>query len=216
MMNAAQRRIDVTAENVSNMSTPAYRSRHVFSQIVDLRQAMPIDVVRSMASGASALKTTGNPLDLATDGGAVLALRDGDRFYLARSAQLHRDADGRLVDALGRALQADGGGDLTIGAGAPLFLNDGTVMISGQAESRVGLFNPGSDDGLDATRTQLPDSGDGGVLRAGAIISADVDLGREMVELTQASRQAESGARIFSVYDDLMGQAASRLGDVAR
>lgn len=220
MMEAAQRRVDVTAENVSNLSTPAFHSRRVYAQIVDLRQPVPTEVVKLAGAGAAALKSTGNPLDIATDANSLLLLRSGNSFVQARSAQLHRDADGRLVDTQQRVLQSDGGGDLTLRGGVPVILKDGTVEIDGQAEGKIGLFKPAENPGGRATQidsiAQIPDSAEGGVLYQGSVVASDVDLGAEMIELTKAGRQAETGARVFSVYDDLLGQAASKLGDFGR
>ena len=234
MMGGAQRRVDVTAENVTNMSTPAYRSRRVFSQIFDLRQALPSDVVALVAEGGAALKATGNPLDIATDSSAVLRLRSGDSFTQSRAAQLHQDANGMLVDGQGRILQADGGGDLNVGAGTAQILKDGTVLVAGQAVGKIGLFQ--ADDAVEGGSQSARATGhvgvsrgnsggghahsarssEGGILHTGMLVAADVDLGAEMVELTKASRQAETGARIFSVYDDLLGTVASKLGELAK
>lgn len=225
MMESAQRRVDVTAENVSNLTTPAFRSRRVFSQIVDLRQPVPVDIVSGAGSGQAAIKSTGNPLDIATDANSLLELRSGNSLSQARSAQLHRDVDGRLCDAQGRALQSDGGGDLIVRAGVPTILKDGTVEIEGQAEGKIGLFKPadaaeGNDSAKGEPRrggkSQMPGSAENGILYQGSIVASDVDLGSEMIELTKASRQAETGARVFTLYDDLLGQAASKLGDFSK
>jgi len=226
MMGAAQRRVDVTAENVTNMSTPSYRSRRVFSQIFDLRQSLPTDVVALVAEGNPALKATGNALDIATDAGTTLMLRSPSGYVRTRSAQLHQDADGMLVDGQGRVLQAEGGGDLNVGQGAPQILKDGTVLIAGQPVGKIGLF--GADEAFGGAakagrvvrqgvgHARAAGSAEGGMLHTGMLVAADVDLGAEMVELTKASRQAETGARIFSVYDDLIGAAASKLGELGK
>jgi flagellar basal-body rod protein FlgG len=215
MMTGAQRRVDTTANNVSNMSTPAYRSSRVYSQIVDLRDAMPVDSIGESGSGGGPLKTTGNPLDIATDPLATIALRGGSQLVFTRSAQLRRDGEGRLIDGQGRVLQADGGGDVVLGAGPIEILKDGTILVAGQAQARIGMFEPGSS-GIRSVVTRMPQPITGGVLHAGAVIASDVDLGTEMIELTKASRLAETGARVFSVYDDLLGQAASKLGTLSR
>jgi len=230
MMGGAQRRLDVTAENVTNMSTPAYRSRRVFAQIFDLRQGLPTDVVALVGEGDAALKATGNQLDIATDVSATLMLRSGNSLIRARAAQLHQDADGLLVDGQGRVLQAEGGGDLNVGAGTPQILKDGTVLVSGQPVGKIGLFAaPAAQDGPGAgvnvsghSRMSRGGRGhgaqltDGGTLHTGMLVAADVDLGAEMVELTKASRQAETGARVFSVYDDLLGAASNKLGELGK
>lgn len=226
MMSGAERRIDVSARNVSNMNTPGFQSGRVFSSLLEGSASLPSDTIGIAGQGKTgALKTTGNPLDLATDRGSVLMFRSGSSFYASRCGQLRRDVDGHLVDGRGGYLQASGGGDVTIGAGIPRMLGDGTVLIDGQAEGRIGLFDAGklatSDSGgsqmqggdLAASLTEAGANGSG-LLHQGAIVPSNVDLSAEMVELTRASRQAEAGARLFQVYDDLLGKAATKLAEM--
>lgn len=222
MMQNAERRIDVTAANISNMTTPGYRSQRVFSQVLDLRGGLPLSIqaaTRQVQGGT--LKVTGNPLDLAAAGEGVLVLRGGQQFFQTRSAQLQRAADGRLIDAQGRALQSSGGGDVVIGPGTPQILQDGTVLINGQAEAKIGQFAPTLDQGFgpatDMTAfSELPPGSSAGMLRQGMIVPADVDAATEMIELNKASRMAETGAKVFQLYDDLLGKMGSQLGDVRK
>lgn len=221
MLAASQGRLEVVANNVSNIGTPGFRSRKVFQQVMDGRQALP--VVSARQGGAAvdaALKITGNPLDIAITGGAALLLREGDRLVPAFSGQFHRAADGRLADATGRVLQAAGGGDLVVSGAAPVLLKDGTLLVGGQAEARIGAFALDPSDpeghGFSADVGALPAEADGAALHQGMTIPSDVDLGTEIVEMTRAARMAETGARVFQVYDDLMGRVASKLGEVGR
>jgi flagellar basal-body rod protein FlgG len=46
--------------------------------------------------------------------------------------------------------------------------------------------------------------------------ASNVSLGDEMVGMMQALRQAESGARLVQVYDDLMGRAITSFGQSGR
>jgi flagellar basal-body rod protein FlgG len=215
MMSTAQRRMVVTATNLSNVSTPSFRSRRVFSHIVDLRTSIPVDTVSLARNSASrALKFTGNPFDIAA-GDAVLLLRAGDDYVPVNSVQLRRDAEGRLADGWGRLLQAVGGGDIVVGAGTPSILADGTVLADGQAVGRIGLF--AAQDAAGTAFSGLPEAAEGsGVVHQGYLVPADVDPAAEMVELTRAGRLAETGARVFQIYDDLLGRAAAKLGDLGR
>lgn len=221
MLAASQGRLEVVANNVSNIGTPGFRSRRIFQQVMDGRQALPVVSARQGAAAANApLKVTGNPLDIAITGGGALLLREGDRLTPAFSGQFHRAADGRIADAAGRVLQAAGGGDLVVSGAAPVLLKDGTLLVEGQAEARIGAFalDPSDPDGLglSAEAGLLSAEADGAALHQGMTIPSDVDLGTEMVEMTRAARMAETGARVFQVYDDLMGRVATKLGEVGR
>jgi flagellar basal-body rod protein FlgG len=181
---------------------------------MELRDAIPVDsIALAQQSQVRSLKLTGDALDIATEGGTFLLQTNGI-FHPANSAQLHRDRDGRLVDSSGAALQAVGGGDLVIGPGSPTILRDGTILIDGQAAGRIGVF--AVDRGDDEPVSVLPDAADKGVVRQGYLFPSDVDSAGEMVELTKASRLAETGARLFQIYDDLTGRVSSKLGELGR
>lgn len=215
MMVAAHRRLTITANNLGNVSTPSYKARRVFSQIMELRDAIPVDQVAVVQPlQARALKATGDAWDISTDGAGTLLFRIGDVFRTAESAQLHRDADGRLVDSVGGALQAVGGGDIVVDAGEPTILRDGTILVDGQAVGRIGVFAAESGD-QDANPLTL-DSLEDAVVHQGYLTPSQVDTAVEMVELTKAGRLAETGARVFQIYDDLSGRVATKLGELAR
>ncbi len=215
MMVAAQRRMAVTANNLSNLSTPSFRAQRVFSQVADLRRPVPMDAISvSRTDGARTVSFTGNAFDIAVTGSdAVLLLRSGEAYRAVSSVQLRRDVQGRLVDPAGRPLQAAGGGDLVLGVGVPSILADGTILVGGQAVGRVGLFSSRASG--PGTLAELPPPADESVVvRQGYLTPAEVDPATEMVELTKAARLAETGARIFQLSDELLGQAASKLGDL--
>lgn len=215
MMVAAHRRLTITANNLGNVSTPSYKARRVFSQIIELRDAIPVDQIAVVQPlQARALKATGDAWDISTDGAGTLLFRIGDVFRTAESAQLHRDADGRLVDSAGGALQAVGGGDIVVDAGEPTILRDGTILVDGQAVGRIGVFAAESGD-QDANPLTL-DSLEDAVVHQGYLTPSQVDTAVEMVELTKAGRLAETGARVFQIYDDLSGRVATKLGELAR
>jgi flagellar basal body rod protein FlgG len=220
ILASAQRRLDVIAVNVSNINTPGFRTRKVFQQVLDARQAMPtISTIQPNMAGDFVLKATGNPLDIAVTGSGYMLLRADDRLFPVVSAQLRRDGEGRLVDPAGRVLQASGGGDVVVSGNKPVLLKDGTIVINGQAEARIGAFvgsvAAGDTSGL-PLEGALPEEAAGVVLQQGMIVPSNVDLGAEMVEMTRAARMAETGSRVFQVYDDLLGRVASKMGEVAR
>lgn len=211
MMIGAERRIDVAAANVSNLNTPGYRARKIFAETLDSRAGLPISrEVLARPSSNLALKETGSPLDFATDAGSMLALRSPQGLTFSRSAQLQRDGEGRLVDSQGRALQASDGADLVITSGSPVVMGDGTVVVDGQPQGRIGLFNPAS------VAAGKPEVLEGGSIRQGMVVGSDVELGDEMMELNKASRMAETGAKLFQLYDDLLSKTASQLGSISK
>jgi flagellar basal-body rod protein FlgF len=219
LLISAQQRLDVTARNVSNLSTPGYLSRKTFQRTMDVRHELPVVLVSQPDSAKTAtLKVTGNPLDIAITGGGALLVRDGETLVSIISGQFSRDGDGRLIDTAGRALQSTGGGDIILSGDAPSILQDGTILIDGQAEARIGAFAT-SRSGVaevDPASGEVPDAAEGSVLHQGMSIPSDVDLAAEMIEVARAAQMAQTGARIFQIYDDLMGRVTSKIGESAR
>lgn len=214
MMTGAERRIETTAANVSNINTPGYRSRRIFAELIDARSAIPVsrEVIARAFRNAPFLET-GSALDLATDPGSVLALRSGDSISFSRSAQLRRAQDGRLLDAQGRALLSADGGELVLSSGSPEILPDGLVLVGGQPEGRIGLFDV---EAATAAGDLAADASANGTVWQSRLVASDVELGDEMLELNKASRMAETGARLFQIYDDLLARTASQMGSIGR
>lgn len=214
MISGAERRIDLTALNVSNMSTPGYRARRIFAELLDPRSSLP--VVRELTTPvnvAAGMSETGNSLDFGTDVGSVMMLRLGDSVIYSRSAQLRRDMDGRLVDAGGYALQAIDGSDLVVSSNTPSVTSDGVVIVDGQPQGKIGLF-AAPRAGMQAGGQ--PELAENGSVRQGMLVASSVVLADEMLELNKATRMAETGAKLFQVCDDLLAKVASQLGTPAR
>jgi flagellar basal body rod protein FlgG len=84
------------------------------------------------------------------------------------------------------------------------------VLIDGLPQGQIGVFDA-SGAALDQADPALPVA-----VRQGMIVPANINLGDEMIELGKASRQAETGARLFQIQDDVLSQVASKLGTIAR
>lgn len=142
-------RQEVTAYNLSHVSTPGYRQRGTIVESFDRalgRTAEPTgDIVGARVTGAyhdfrpGPLKDTGNPFDL--------ALAEPDQFFTlagpngplyTRNGTFRLDAQGRLVSPGGYPLQGEGGA-VTIPADAArvVVASDGTVTADGTPAGRV-------------------------------------------------------------------------------
>ena len=60
------------------------------------------------------------------------------------------------------------------------------------------------------------DAATGATLRQGMVENSNVSIGDEMVAMTAAVRQTETGARLVQIYDDLLGRAISSFGQGGR
>jgi flagellar basal-body rod protein FlgG len=55
---------------------------------------------------------------------------------------------------------------------------------------------------------------DDAVIRQGYLEMANVDLGHEMVRMMESYRRFEFGQRLIQTYEDMIGGAVRRLGDL--
>jgi flagellar basal-body rod protein FlgG len=170
----------------------------------------------------ASLTATSNPLDIAISGNGFFQLRAGDSILYSRQGQFRLAADGTVVTPQGYALQQAGGGDLVLEHQAVTILEDGTVLDNNVPVARLGVFAPADPASLQPVGESFfaapgameaaPDA----MLRQGMIENSNVALGDEMVAMTAAVRQSETGARLVQIYDDLMGRVISSLGQSGR
>ncbi len=214
MIVGAERRIEVAAGNVSNIETPGYRTRRVFADLLDPSTQLPI--TREAIAGfdrQTSMIQTGNPIDFASSAGTLMALRGEAGVTYTRSVQLQRSDDGRLIDPAGRTLLSVDGAEMIVSSSDLTVLSDGVVLVDGRPQAKIGLFEARNDGGLGGMEAQ-PTSG--GSLNQGMVIASDVELSDEMIELNHASRMAETGAKLFQLYDDLIAKTASQVGTTGR
>lgn len=226
----------INSHNLANANTTGFRADlHDF-------QATPINgpgyasrvnaVVNSAgwSSAHGALRTTGNPLDVAVSGGGWIAVQaaDGSEAY-TKAGDLRVNALGQLVTGTQLPVMGDTGpvavpphSNLTVGA-------DGTISIvplgQGAATSasvdRMKLVNPPAnqlvkgDDGLIRLRDGSAASADASVsLTVGALEGSNVNVVGSMVSMIELARQFEIQVRMIDTANDNSKAAASimRLG----
>jgi len=157
-LNAEQKRMDVTANNIANVNTTGYkRERAVFSDLLyqNLRQAgaqssqqtqLPSGLelgtgVRTVSTerlfSEGNLTQTGNPLDVAINGkGFLQVLRPDGTLAYTRAGNLQLNNQGQIVTPEGYPIQPA----ITIPQGAKSLTvaPDGTVSVTlpGQSQSQ--------------------------------------------------------------------------------
>lgn len=214
-------RTRIASENISNMTTPGYKGRIAFREMASEEAATiaaAADMRTNFAQGP--LRTTGNPFDLAIqgDGFFVIAAEDGQLYY-TRQGHFQRAEDGRLTTPAGHALQQAGGGDLVVQRDRVEITADGVVLEAGQPVGQIAVaapvegapLAPVSGSVFAAEEAQMNEASIASI-RQGMLEGSNVSLGDEMLGLMTATRQAETGARLVQVYDELMGRAFTTLG----
>jgi len=218
----AARSVEVSAQNVANITTPGYRRRVDFSQVMSSRlsdESSPQVHLTAIDFTSGKLVETGNTYDLALAGTGFFVVRTpSGALRYTRDGQFGRNGEGRLVDPRGAVLQADGG-DLVVNSGRVEILADGVVLEAGAPVGRLDIVDfedpaqvtPSQDGGF-ATPAENVEPVATPSVRQGAIEMSNVTTAAEMVSMMAALRRAESGQRLANVYDDLMGRVITTFG----
>jgi flagellar basal-body rod protein FlgF len=226
ILSATERRLETVANNVTNLSTPGFKRQISFTDLIPTQSADPVaDLMPHIRSdlGQGRLAETGNPLDLAVSGAGFFRLRAGNAMVYSRQGHFRLAEDGTVVSPQGHVLQQAGGGDLVLDRAAVKILADGTVLDQDRPVARIGLYSAAegsSAQPLAGSLFAIPEDSveesAGGQLRQGMTEASNVSLGDEMVTMMAALRQAEGGARLVQLYDDLMGKAITAFGQDGR
>jgi flagellar basal-body rod protein FlgG len=226
-MAAQQLRLQLQSENLANADSPGYR-----------REALAVRLSEAQESGApppavlpvhsridetpGRLQATGNPLDLALEGGGYFAIDTPDGVRYTRNGSFQLDPTGVLVTADGHPV---------LGEAGPLILPDGPVSVTpeGQVESggavvgrlRIGDF-PGNGAMRKAGNGRFgPADPEAVEIRParvnvvqGSLEGANVEPVAELTGMIATQRLFQSYQRIIQAADEMDQKAATELGRV--
>jgi len=223
ILGSSERVLETVSNNVSNVSTPGFKRQTSFSDVVSQADSLVEDMRVKSDLRQGALSATSNPLDLAISGDGFFRLRSETEIFYSRQGHFRLSPEGLLVSPQGFVLQGSDGGDLVVESAEVEIAGDGTVIDGGRPVGRIGVFAPVSGAALHPVAGSLfrADAGDmeesrSARIRQAMVEGSNVTLGEEMVTMMTAVRQAESGARIVQVYDDLIGRAITAFGQGGR
>ena len=219
-MRGAERRMEVVANNLANVSTDGFKAERTFAHLLDSVQGTPVISARADIRQGD-LRETGAPLDLAFkgEGFAVVSTPRGERWV--RGGSLTIDPANRLT--LGGAPLLGERGPITLPAiyQQLTIQPDGTVLADGTAMGRLrveraataatalerepqGTFVPSADRAAVAP--------DARALRQGSLESSNAEPVSTMVEMLGIQRHHAILEKAIRVLDETRGTAASQLG----
>lgn len=217
ILASSERRVELHAHNVANLSTPGFKSRVAFAELLGDASAERAQWSFTADRAPGPMARTGNPLDLSIVGDGWLALDVDGSAYLSRGGQFSLDSDGIVRNEAGHALLDDSGTPLMLErADGATIADDGTIVLDGIAVARIGLFSApqmvDTDQGsLIPISGALEPARDASV-RQGVIEGSNVELSGQMVAMMAARREMESGARLVQLWDQLIGRGLSTFG----
>jgi len=237
-MNAAMDRQRVVANNLANASTPGFRQEIFAVTPATLKdgsleaRAMARGNVRGADMTAARITPTGNPLDVAMEGEALLAFQGPDRQgeVYSRRGDLRVAPSGVLENGEGLAVLGQGGTPITVPPGFRISIAaDGTILASDPAAGdapaepidRLRLVNPQGSPlakGIDSFLKVPTATGANGVLppdltarlTPGALEQSNVETADTLVQMIEAQRAFEQRATIIRTAGEL-DEASSEL-----
>lgn len=179
------------------------------------------------------VKVTGSPFDVALSGEGYFEVTTDQGPAYTRQGSFHVDARGRLVTAQGYPVMGKGG-DIYLTTQTPVIDVAGRITEP-KATTGAAAAAPGTavaqlkvvrfddpkalqrlGDGLVAAGPGLAVADDGQVsIQQGALENSNVTSMQEMVELLQTMRHFESMQRVVQGYDEMIGSAIRKLGDLS-
>lgn len=180
--------------------------------------------VRNYAVGES--RPTGNPLDMAVQGGGFFALLtpEGETVY-TRDGSFLRNAEGTLVSKQGYTVVGEEGPlTLPLEDGPLAILPDGTITQNDQKSGRIPLFEfaepakleeRGNHHFSDPENEAGLRPATGSKILQGYLESSNVEPLKEMVNMIAISRSYEAAQKLITTVDELKGKAIQTLGNPA-
>ncbi len=228
---AAIRSMDVIANNLANVSTPAFKRENVkFEELVaQVRgaegesgpQAVSFvqdkGVIRNLGEGR--LERTNNTFDLALNGQGFFVVQTPKGNQYTRNGHFTLDASGQIVTETGEPVQGDGGpiaitandGDIHIAADGTVSGKNGTIgklQVVDFANERTMLKEGAS---LYST-TQTPNPAVGTTISQGMLESSNVEPVAEMTHMIEIMRAYQATASLAQQQETLLNQAIDKLG----
>ena len=232
---AANRAMEVIANNLANLSTPAFkRESSRFEQYVvpvQATEAEPGDTVnvsfvfdrgvsRDLSEGR--FEQTGGTLDMSIAGSGYFVVQtpEGERY--TRNGHFKLDDQGKLVTDDGFEVQGDGGaitlqpqdGDLRVG-------NDGTLSTDRQVLGKIRVVTFADERTLKKTGASLYDAGGQPAqaatqprVRQGFIERSNVEPVIEISRMIEIMRAYQASADLTKSGEDLLKQAIEKIGSI--
>jgi flagellar basal-body rod protein FlgG len=216
-MQAEQVRQDQLANDLSNASTPGYKTdsseQRSFGALLLANTAtgQPIGAINTgvglgtpiVDMTPAPLQQTGQPLDFGIAGNGFFAVRTPQGVQYTRSGQFQANAQGLLVDDLGNQVLSQNGAPIAVSAA-------GTVT-----PSSIGVFNvTGATTAGNTLYTGAAAGPGSGSVRQGELEQSAVDPVKTMVNMITSLRTYQSGENAIQSIDGTMQESAQNVAAI--
>ncbi|MBV9803364.1 MAG: flagellar hook-basal body protein [Solirubrobacterales bacterium] len=217
-MLAQQVREDQLANDLSNASTPGYKSDSsvqsdfgsmLLANTANGQTVGQIDTGVQLGAPVtnltpSTLYSTNQPLDFGVAGQGFFAVRTAQGTRYTRDGQFQANAQGLLVDGQGNPVLSQNGATITLSA-------QGTVPASS-----LGVFNvTGVAKQGDNYFTGAPGGRATGTVKQGELESSSVDPVMTMTNMISSLQTYQAGENAIQTIDSTMQESASAVGSLS-
>lgn len=235
-LHADQAKLEQISLNAAHASTPGYRrgmvSAVAFESVLRNTEGAapsaqpllaPPMMRRSVDFTAGQTTLTGQPLDVAVEGSGFLVLTDGTHTWLTRAGSMQLDAQGTLTGINGLRVVGTSG-DIRVGQGQDVEINSkGQVVVQGNVVGTLRLVKATtptdlvSTDGMlfQVNADQYTDVAPGDVaIKPGFLEASNSNSLQDMLGTLEGVRHFEGLIRVVQGYDEVVGKAIQKLGDI--
>ena len=212
--------LDVVANNMANANTPGFkRDMVVFEEVLanaslsqekqDLQYVNISEAIPNMKSGA--LRSTGNPMDVALRGDAFFQVETAQGERLTRNGQFRVASNGNLVTQTGSVVLDPSGEPINIPPqSVPTIGVDGKISVKGQLVGELGVVNVVSPDavkkegdGLYAVDPADIVPAENAEVLQGFIEESNANAIEVMVNLIEVQRSYEALQKTLNAYREM-------------
>jgi flagellar basal-body rod protein FlgF len=216
-MLAQQVREDQLANDLSNASTPGYKTDASVQQdfgamlLSNTSTGQPIGSINTGVRLGTpvtnltpeTLHSTGQPLDFGIAGQGFFAVRTAQGVRYTRDGQFQASAQGLLTDSLGNPVLSQNGATITVSAQGTVPASSlGVFNLTGVAKQGQNLYTgavagPGS-----------------GTVKQGELEDSAVDPVQTMVHMMSTLQTYQAGENVIQTIDSTMQESAQSVGSL--
>ncbi len=226
-----RREMDVIANNMANINTPAYKGQSMlfveYLETSDSGEKMSfvqdVALVRNLTEGQ--MTTTENPLDLAIAGEAYFEIDTPTGPRYTRNGVFQLNADGELITSSGERVLGEGGNPITLppNSNDVTITRDGTISTDQGPAGRLRLVRFENEqalvklaNGLYDAEGQDPLPAEGVEVLQGTIEGSNVQGIIELTRMIETVRHYSATGRMVNDEHERQRRAIQTLGGTAQ
>jgi flagellar basal-body rod protein FlgG len=221
---AAERRLEVVANNLANALTPGFKaSRPVYNGSTMDGDIQPDQVQQTYVNipdtyvhfSDGPLIATGNKLDLAINGSGFFEVSTPNGTMYSRDGHCTLSTDKKLVTMDGYPVAGQNGGEITVNGTNVAVGMDGSITVDGAQVDKLkvvdfsdkkGLKNIGSNLFVNTSATNTETAAENFSVKQGYYEASNVDVTKEMVDMISSMRAYEAYTKADQAVDESLGQ----------